>query len=798
MYVTGHIDTNAGLKAIFEEVQMKPRVQSHMPVGIVTNQTRVAEFFSLTSGVNAMTPLSMELLSDFNSFPAQTHLLIGRLSDKFHVLQCGEIFQNDDFQGLLLTDNPYEKSICGNPSIFYPNSDSGEFGCTPHNLTSQRPFLFLGNALVNAGALGTDCGAMNHNTGEVGGSDIRAKYTRHGQDNLAQRRDLDDIRLYLNSPQLCNPGQTCTRPSPCMMYNEQIRWGGYVDGLIEEATKKFEAEAAVLLENGPLPTAECYFGEHEQEGSDLPSTVTKNVYVPYEGTRDLYRPYAYVLNELREIREELRSNPIRNSIDGMGTKLANSGKQFCSGGTAFGFPFGLEAIFDIGIENGVHPNVWIRGPPSSHVDKSSRHGVHIHRHPEARPRFIRRQFIDPSPSPSPSPTPFAPSPSPFPSPSPAPASTPLPSPSPTPFIERDPIESFKIFFKNNDGVGHLKTAVKFVADLSLPVPLSKPYIGDYNGGCIALTPTAEVRQRVEVNSNSLAPLYGTVRNNIDQELNVIALFGDNPKLIVTILCIPPRGGVCNDVVPETSAVLDSCNNTRFVNGDDVTLSQTKPPKELVMDILSKSQGDDPDNNHQAVESYRTQALAGGSLIQLAWTQTQTPVDSYQWNIDFYTDSEERVKTDVPVYQAYLSIGHPNVIVAYAPPFLPGDNIKRVRLRTNDERATTQNPFSCTYDSDTCSLPTSPSPSPSPGPPPRPDLRDVCDDMDLSCYYDNGNLLDSPLFFLIIVLIIMWMFVFGYLLIKYEANQKYKHIPPIKPGTEEEPGIQPTRVKTKVD
>ncbi len=784
VYITGYIESNAGFTAEFSEVKINPRAGTHSATNnIITNYTRILDFF----GIPYIVPGTLDVLvqTSFDTISPASRLLMAGITDKVHILQCGQPQSNGDFDGLLLTDNPYERHCL--PSKFYPYSDNGHRGCTPFNLTSQRNFLFVPNTLVRGGAIGTSCGAMNYNSGEVGGSNTRKLQKKHGRDNLQGKPELSDIAGYFESPHFCSPGQTCARPSPCMMYNEQIRWSGYTGGLVEERTKRFKEEKEKQLAN-PF-VVECYYGEHEQINSDLPHTVEGTIFSLYEGTRSTYQPYKYVEEELDSLRKELQNNPANTPENQLRLSTAKN-KKFCSTATGYAYPQSLDGIMGGGLEDDYHPKVWIRTPPSGYIDKSNEHGIHNHRHPDVGHSFFTHRFNNPSPSPSPSPTPFTPSPTPTPVPSPL--NSPSPVPSPTPFENKGPADAFRIFFKNNDGVGHLKSAAAYIGSLTLPVPLSRPIVGGFDAGCINFIPTSEVRGAYKVPSNTMAPLVGIVENDLTKvNNNITNMFMEDPKLIVTILCIPPQGHQCQEVEPTTSFVIDSCGNE--ISSLDVLLTQTNAPKDLVIDILSKNQGSlSSNNNHQVVQTLLTQALGSGSLIQMEWTQTQLPRDNFQWTIGFKPNSTDTTTTKVPLYQSYLSIVHPNIIVAYAPPFSPGDDIHTVRFRTNAERKYIPDPSLCIYDENMCTS------SPSPSPPPFvwfPNKTHTCDWHDISCYHHKQTIMNCPLFYILIFSSLALMGVLIVLFYINETKQTHKHALYPTSGSEHTQGIQGKKIKT---
>lgn len=781
-YVTGVVDSNAGFKVEFTQINIHNREESFLPTkAVVVNQAELLSFFPI-SPASASSSVTSELHASSSTFPPSSGLLTKDPADQFFVLQCGDIHSNGDFDGLSLTDNPY-KHKCSK-ELFYPFSDEAHRGCTPFNLTSQRNFLFLPMDLLRRGALGTDCAAMNHNTGELGGSFLTMLKEKFPHMNIKNTPELQHIAGYLQSPQLCAAGQTCDRPSPCGMYKDMIKWGGYIGGAVALATKQFEEDRINAL---PLAEEyECYFGEHEKHDSHLPHTSTEKRFSLYERTRARYEPYNYVNNGgLDAMREELAATngdiPFEEAL-----ALATANRHaFCSASTNYGYPYALEAIMEQHFGDLYHPSVWIRTPHSGHIDKSELHGIHKLRHSRFGENAPVHRFNTPSPFPSPSPYP-----APTAIPTPSPLSSPSPAPSPSPFKYFDgPIGStFRAFFSpGGKGSGHFNAAANYIVNLDIPIPHARPILGGFGAGCISREPAISVMEKYpEVAINALLPLVGTVQNNIRLENEIAAVTDDPaPMITVTVLCLPQQHlSACPDVDVVDCSVMNSCGDTIT---EGVYVIQKSIPDTIVDSIMGTMLAQK--ETKPLGESTMSHALANGRMIQMSWPQTQHPKDSFMWTIAFDQMSNIITHSDTPLYLLYLSVGHPNIIIAFAPPLYPLDGIDILRFAPPEhDRYHSGNV--CIYDPDVCH--TSPSPSPSH---PRLYLAPIdCKWNELSCYYHNKTLANCPMLYLLFGITIV---TFLCLLAAYYAYQEHQQRM-IRDAGSDGTGLQPILPKSKME
>ena len=749
--ISGSVTTNKGFSFGFSQMRIHNRRVEHKTTDKrISNFTAFEGFFDLrklggssfSSFDGYRSSISAKVQTDYGSLSPNHQLLDA--SDRFLVLQCGEIYSHSDFVNHEVTENPY-KRYCDNRT-FYPDTELSR-GCTPLDLPSQKNFLFVPRSWIEEGGLGTDCGEMNFNTGELGGSFLRLLEQRFGKENLLKAiRDPDSgltpsmLFQYATSEYLCASGQTCPNSSPCRMYKEMKDWGGHIHGDREIIYQEHLEELDQV--NG-LPAFQCYFGDHPA----LPEIVEEIPVNQIELTRSNYRPYQFLqeqgirgkyisnnpnLDLERILSGELPPSALRSHIHSI-----TSSKGFCTG-QGGGYPSVLDIIMSQDIDSLYYPVVWIATPDEFFTDGPLHLGgspTNLRNRNHGRPLSLYTD-LQPDPDTNIPPSPI-PSPTPFPSPTPSPVPTPSPSPQSYQFTQK--IHNPHMFMQHTwDTVSTFSGEdSSFNLKLSMPLPRTsrRIQIEESGAACIFSTPPTQVFNDFPKTPDvTLLPLLGNVQNDISGEPGILPDKATSLELYLTILCLPVRASdICYDIDPSNSFINNSCTNL-----ETFELEQTYAPPALLRSVISATKielgltgGLKPITMDGPLQHGEANLLNGARLIRMKWNQTQFPMDAYEWKVAFLSQVSSRNGTiqksfdystlQTPLFQIFLSVSHPNIIASRVQTFTGGGHLAIVRFLQEGLDRIPSSPETCLYDTFFCTsgLPPSPSPSPTPTPTPTP-------------------------------------------------------------------------------
>jgi hypothetical protein len=706
--VSGEVSSGGEFRIRFDQIRIKDREARHSTNGIIIEDVdKFSDRFdtrtisgsavttdALVTGIKATVKTRVGSLS-----PNRGH---EQLADKFYLLQCAAGYEHDDYRELRHTDNPYERAC----ELTINNFDErGARGCTPFDLASQRNFVAIPIDSVRDGAFGTDCGSMNFNTGELGGSFLRHLADRFGAENIFESlfdpdTGLDEsvIRRHLTSNHGCAPGLSCAKTTPCRMYADMIEWGERTDGFPGFVREAFLKESKSALE--ALPEEECYYGEHGGKNSGLPVITFEQPFTYHALTRSTYRPYTFVEPENDGEATGGFRNPVNPNFDPaaiedgtLSEKLLRDyilaltmTKGHCGTGTTNSYPTTLAVISNPFEGSLFHPSVWIYTTDEHFVDAPESGGNSLlrklrhRRHGSNLPSSLFNFSASPSPSPSVSPSP-SPSPSHSPSPGPSPVPTPTPTPTPAGVAEvAQSLHRHSVFFDDRlltSGM-YETPAVSFEIDLVLPLPrvtrdwIIDPSLGDLaktsalaqakTTACIYVDPPVSVweaypfvRQAVEL------PIVGTAGYD-----NSWSSDGVSERMNIDLTCLPTdETQVCFDIDRDGISLHDSCFDR--VSHD---VSQFKTPRDYIHSTLIKAKNevgaDVAGHFGELLESTAHGFFSKARTIRLSWTKQQHPDDIYRFVIPFArtytapngttTDRFSFPEITMPIYHATLSLG----------------------------------------------------------------------------------------------------------------------------------------------
>lgn len=726
-YINGMVSSKkTGVTFVYENVKIKSRVAEVPGTTLIQDSNLLNGFFNQDHPQSPETILSSSLLTTRDSL-GHSNQLQKDLAEEVVYLQCGVVHEDNQRRDENPTVNPYMERC--DPGAFFPESPQYR-GCTPLMLTSQRNFIPIPKVLVLNNVLGSDCGSMNFNTGEGGGSHLRelmeiANVSGNLLSHLGRQEGFGannaDLQTFIGSPELCSSGQSCFKPSPSSLVKEWEKWDDIIEGVVV-ANRQLQTQEFDDVENDG-EDRECFFGEHGGSSNSLflPTQIEQTNFAGL--TRSPYQPYDFVnsgrINEGRYPSFASKYYDSYGDISDTQSLALNihaltKDKGFCGTKGSLGIPQSLEPIMTNDLNRIYHPVAWVHTPQYLSVNDPTqqqplsetmlktnlRHRLHGSSLPLTP---LESLSVSPVHLPVPSPTPLS-TPTTVPLPTPTPTPTPNAAFSPTPIPTNGGFPSFSnrppvVMYEDRQLTQNtfMRMEASFTTKITFPLPRRLQEVSLQSLGSCVVSYPAQVGLELygSFTDPTLVPLLGRVVVNLTQSSLASILGTTFVKMFLRVVCIPvTRNGVCwtPDVV-ETFFV-DSCSKQTEV----YPLEFYKIDPGLLQSILGSTEANH-DSSSSFTDAFVNTALKYGRIIEISWLQPKNQVSYYDFGIFWKVstalnlhDTNPSSRTfpprgggGSPLYLTYLGAGKKDVLIARDIPIQALDEPRVVRFLKRTER-----------------------------------------------------------------------------------------------------------------